>query len=482
MSESFDVIVVGARCAGAPLATMLARSGLSVCVVDKDRFPSDTLSTHAIQPTGVEVLERIGVLDSLLKVAPPMLRVRMVFEDVVALVDDIVGITGAPVLSVRRPTLDEILVNAAVEAGAEVRTETIVTGLLTDRGRVGGATTSAGELRAPLVVGADGRRSAVAKLVGANEYHPTPNGRVFMWAYYQADPTDGEMWIGKIDDYAYLVTPTDHGLTLIGACPSIDRREEVRAHRESVYEEGLRAWPELYAGVLGARREGPVYTMANMHGFFRQSAGPGWVLAGDAGHFKDPTPGQGIADALRQSEKLAAAIKQALGGGQGPSDEILREWWRWRDDDAWEMYWFAHDMGAAGPTPPLRHQAQRRIAADDELRVALVGVFNHDLRPSRVFTPAFSLATLAQALRRGRGDRRAIMREAGTAAVNEARRRRASPPTPATLTQGIDRLSGNQCSLLPHHQCGPKTQSTATTTRAATNAPSDGSTSPAPRR
>src|SRR5947199_10683105 len=102
MSESFDVIVVGARCAGAPLASMLARAGLRVCVVDKDRFPSDTLSTHVIQPAGVQVLERIGVLDSLLTVAPPMLGGRMVSDDAVAIFDDIVAITGAPVLSVRR--------------------------------------------------------------------------------------------------------------------------------------------------------------------------------------------------------------------------------------------------------------------------------------------------------------------------------------------------------------------------------------------
>jgi 2-polyprenyl-6-methoxyphenol hydroxylase-like FAD-dependent oxidoreductase len=81
MSESFDVIVVGARCAGAPLATMLARDGLRVCLVDKDSFPSDTPSTHGIQPTGIQVLERIGVLDSLLKLAPPILRLRMVFDD-----------------------------------------------------------------------------------------------------------------------------------------------------------------------------------------------------------------------------------------------------------------------------------------------------------------------------------------------------------------------------------------------------------------
>jgi menaquinone-9 beta-reductase len=425
VSESCDVVVVGARCAGAPLATVLARAGLRVCLVDKDRFPSDTLSTHAIQPAGVQVLERIGVLDALLEVAPPMLRGRMAFEDDVAVIDDVVGITGAPVLSVRRITLDEILVNAAAEAGADVRTQTAVTGLVTDRGRVAGVTTAGGELRAPLVVGADGTRSAVAEMVGAKEYYTTSNGRVFMWAYYEADPTNGEMWIGKIDDYAYLATPTDNGLSLVAACPSIDRRDEVRADREAVYEAGLRGWPELHAGVAGVSRQGPIYTMANMRGFFRRSAGPGWALVGDAGHFKDPTPGQGIADALRQSEKLAAAVERALGGGSGTPDQILNEWWRWRDEDAWEMYWFAHDMGAAGPTPPLLRQSQRRIAADRRLMTATMRIFNHDLRPSQVFTPLFSLMTMAQALRRGRGYRRAIVREAGTFAINEMRRRRA---------------------------------------------------------
>jgi menaquinone-9 beta-reductase len=423
VSESFDVIVVGARVAGAPLATMLARAGLRVCVLDRDRFPSDTPSTHAIQPAGVQVLERIGVLDALLKLAPPMLRGRMAFDDDVAVVDDVVAVTGAPVLSVRRITLDELLVNAAAEAGAQVRTQTPVTGLVVDDGRVAGVRSGDRELRAPLVVGADGRRSAIATMVAAREYHGTANGRVFMWAYYEADPTNGELWIGKIGDHAYLATPTDNGLALVAACPSIGRRDEVRADRRRVYEAGVRGWPELHAGIAGARREGPIHTMANMHGFFRASAGPGWALVGDAGHFKDPTPGQGIADALRQSEKLAAAIERALGGGNGSPDEILRDWWRWRDADAWEMYWFAHDLGAAGPTPPVLRQAQRRIAADRELTLAAVRIFNHELRPSRVFTPAFSLTTVAQALRRGQ--RRAVLREAGAVALNEARRRRA---------------------------------------------------------
>ena len=70
MSESFDVIVVGARCAGASLATLLARGGLGVFLLDKDRFPSDTLSTHGIQPAGVQVLERLGVPMGAIRVLP----------------------------------------------------------------------------------------------------------------------------------------------------------------------------------------------------------------------------------------------------------------------------------------------------------------------------------------------------------------------------------------------------------------------------
>jgi 2-polyprenyl-6-methoxyphenol hydroxylase-like FAD-dependent oxidoreductase len=163
-----------------------------------------------------------------------------------------------------------------------------------------------------------------------------------------------------------------------------------------------------------------------LHGFFRASAGPGWALVGDAGHFKDPTPGQGIADALRQAEKLAGAIERALGGGTSP-DRVLVDWWRWRDEDAWEMYWFAHDMGAAGPTPPLLREVQRRITGDRKLTTATARVFNHELRPSEAFTPAFSLRTIGLALRRGRGRRGEIIREARTAVANEIRRRRAAP-------------------------------------------------------
>src|SRR2546423_3690894 len=193
--SEYDVIVVGARCAGSPLAALLARAGARVCLVDKARFPSDTPSTHMVQPVGVRILDRLGVLDELLKVAAPIEGGVAVFDDVRVELVDTRDLLGGPALNARRITLDAILLDAAAAAGAEVRTGTPVTGLVEDRGRVAGVTIPAGELRAPLVVGADGARATIARLVDAGEYHRTSPGRLFMWAYFEgARPGHDGLW------------------------------------------------------------------------------------------------------------------------------------------------------------------------------------------------------------------------------------------------------------------------------------------------
>src|SRR3954471_9336111 len=145
MADRFDVIVVGARCAGAPLAMLLARRGMRVCVLDKATFPSDTPSTHAIQPSGVQILERVGLLEPALPVGAAIERGTVRFDDVPMEVDDVVGELGAPMVNVRRVTLDAILLDAARAAGAEVRPATAVTGLVEEGGRVVGVQTPKGE-------------------------------------------------------------------------------------------------------------------------------------------------------------------------------------------------------------------------------------------------------------------------------------------------------------------------------------------------
>jgi 2-polyprenyl-6-methoxyphenol hydroxylase-like FAD-dependent oxidoreductase len=429
-AADFDVIVVGARCAGSPLATLLSRRGISVCLVDRDDFPSDTPSTHGIQPVGGEILQRLGVLGRIREIAPPIKAVSLAFDDHRVQVADAAAITGAPMYSARRVALDAILLDAAREAGAEVRTKTTVTGMLTSGSRVAGVETTKGSLRAPLVVGADGARSTVARLLGAEEYHATPAARVFLWSYFEGgEEPEPRVWLGGIGEDNFLAMPTDSGLFLAAFVAPLRRRDEVRADRTGAFEEGIRRWPELGEALAPARRAQPVQLMSNWHGFFRRSAGPGWALVGDAGHFKDPTPGQGIADALRQVERLAPAIEASLSGPQ-PNDAPLLDWWRWRDDDAWEMYWFAQDIGAFEGVQHLNAAVEARFAEDPATVEKLLRILNHEIPPSKLFTPGFVLSALARALRDGRGHRRAIfseVRERGVEEIRRARRRGRRP-------------------------------------------------------
>ena len=431
-ADQFDVAVVGARCAGSPLAAMLARRGLRVCLVDRARFPSETLSTHIVQPCGVTILKRLGVLDAALEAgAVPLKACTLVAEDARVEADPEIWSFDQPGLCVRRVVLDQLLVEAAGAAGADVRTGTKVTSLLREEGRVVGAETDGGPVRARLVVGADGRRSTVAELAGAREYNVAPPGRMFAWGYFDgvAD-TEGRIRVGQFGGLGFLASPADSGLYMAAVAPYLSEKDAFLADREGSFITGLAAWPELDDLLAGASLEGPVRVMANWHGYFREAAGPGWALVGDAGHFKDPSPAQGISDALRQAERLAAAVEAGFGEDAGLEDE-LRRWWRWRDQDAYEMHWFATDMGAADAFGPLATQVLRDMSGDDEATKGLLRVLNHDVRPSELFTPR----RLGRAALRAGRDRPAhipdMAREAATALRKQVRRSRRRPrPVP----------------------------------------------------
>ncbi|MGH3541277.1 MAG: NAD(P)/FAD-dependent oxidoreductase, partial [Mycobacterium sp.] len=161
-----------------------------------------------------------------------------------------------------------------------------------------------------------------------------------------------------------MASPTDGGLYMAGIAVDVDKVREFHADREHNFVEGLARWPELADLLAGAQREGPIRVMTDWHGYFRRSAGPGWVLVGDAGHFKDFTPAQGIADALRQAQRLAASITGGL-DQDGELDARLRRRWQWRDEDAYDMYWLAKDMGVPGVSTPLITSVIREIAGSE---------------------------------------------------------------------------------------------------------------------
>jgi menaquinone-9 beta-reductase len=429
--EDFDVVVVGARCAGSPLATMLARRGLRVCLLDRARFPSDTLSTHLIQPRGVAALDRLGVLDTVLAAgAMPIRNFTFAIDDVRVDAKIDAAAFGAPALNLRRVTLDHLLVDAATAAGADVRTATAATALHCEDGRVAGVETKRSRLRARLVVGADGRSSTVAGLVGAAEYNVAPPGRMFAWAYFEgARENEGRLRLGSAGELTFVASPTDSGLYLAAACPPMQTKEAFLANRESNFMAAIDAWPELAAVLAEANRVGPIRVLANWHGYFREAAGPGWALLGDAGHFKDPSPAQGIADALNQAEHLADAIELGL-DGTVVIDDALRRWWRWRDEDCFEMHWFATDMGAPSSQTPLASQFARDMTGDEKAMESLLRVLNRDARPSRLLTPARLGRAGVRAVRNQPNRIPAMMKEVASEIHNQidrSQQRRRSP-------------------------------------------------------
>ena len=172
-SPSYDVIVVGARCAGAATALLLARSGLRVLMVDRSPPVTDTLSTHALVRTGVFLLDRLGVLDDIeCAGTPPVTRSEMVYDTHRAVVEVKPGHGVSALYAPRRRLLDRVLAEAAIAAGVDVAFDVTITDVERDRtGRVigvrGRRASVPFQARATLTVGADGLRSTVARAVDA---------------------------------------------------------------------------------------------------------------------------------------------------------------------------------------------------------------------------------------------------------------------------------------------------------------------------
>ncbi len=319
-----DVVVVGARVAGAASAMLLARMGHDVVLVDRADLPSDTISTHQIARTGVLALRRWGLLDEVLASGAPALR-EVTFhadgESVTRIVKDRFGVDH--LVAPRRYILDAILADAAVRAGATLRTGVTVGGLhINDLGRatgVYGRDRDGGpvDIDARFVIGADGLNSRVARSVGAGFVVDRGTGGSARYAYYRGVPWSGiEFYTGH--RCLAGIFPTNDGEACIWICtPETDARAARRSEGSTAaaFEAQLRRGaPALADRLRAAHRTSPVSGMLRTPNHVRRAYGDGWALVGDAGFHRDTVTGHGISDAFRDSEFLAAALDGALRG------------------------------------------------------------------------------------------------------------------------------------------------------------------------
>jgi flavin-dependent dehydrogenase len=449
VAESLDVIVVGARCAGSPLAAMLARAGLRAAVLEQASFPRDTLSTHCLQAGALASLDRLGVTERVRATGAPYLRYFDLRQDDLEARVEIPQRPGdvGGIASVRRLLLDPILAETAAQAGADVRMETRVTELVEDRGRVAGVRVirngSESTLKARLIVGADGRSSTVARLAGARKYNVMLNERFAYWAFFEgADGPRESFLFHRWADRLVFGGYADSGLFQVIVVPQLSELPRFRMDLEGSFMQYARSCRPMDAALRNARRVGKFFGLLRWEGFFREACGPGWVLIGDAGHFKDPTPAGGIQDALRQAETLAPVITGATGGSSANLDKAILQWGRWRDRDAAEHYWLACDMGAAGTVPAVLPEIMRRLLEQGRIGLFL-DLLTHRSKPSQVLTPPRLLRASGRLLVRPGIDRRGLARQVGSLVATDARRRRLNrrpvyapeaqePPPPAT--------------------------------------------------
>jgi 2-polyprenyl-6-methoxyphenol hydroxylase-like FAD-dependent oxidoreductase len=390
MKKAFDAIVVGTRCAGSPTAMLLARRGYLVLAVDRATFPSDTVSTHILHPPGVRALSRWGLLHRLEATGCPAIRTYS-FDFGPFTLAGAPGTSDAPIAYCpRRIVLDKLLVDAAAEAGAEIREGFVVDEVLVEAGTVVGikGRSKSGDSvveRAQVVVGADGLRSLVAGAVQPEHYDEKPPLLAGYYSYWSDLPM-----AGRFEQYArskrgFAVAPTHDGLTMVIAAWPYAEFAENKKDIEGNYLRTLDLAPAFAERLRGARREARFVGMA-VPNYFRKPYGPGWVLVGDAGYIRDFITGQGITDAFHDAELCASALDSVFSGSQS-FDDAMSAYQRTRDSRVKAMYELTCQLAALEPPPPELQQLLEAIDGNQPAMDGFAQMNAGTISPAVFFAP-----------------------------------------------------------------------------------------------
>jgi flavin-dependent dehydrogenase len=388
---SYDAIVVGARCAGAPTAMLLARRGYRVLLLDSDRLPSDMpMSTHLIWQSGAAHLQHWGLLSRIAETNCPPIRRCEVDLGPIRLVGEPPGQNGIfDAYSPRRIILDKILMDAAVAAGVELREAATVTGLLCeDEAVIGVEATADGaafEEHARITIGADGRNSRVANIVRAPSYNEVPPLQGTYFGYWGNLPVSGlELYVRERRGiYAWA---TNDALTLVGVNWAVPDFGAVGGDIRANYLDTIASC----APGLGDRLQ-----QATQHGrfiggaianFMRKPFGLGWALVGDAGLTVDPCTAAGINNAFRDVDILVEAVDDGL-SKRRPMTEALADYHLRRDAASTPIYQFACQLAPFAPPPPEMLQLFAALASDSAETSRFLGMFAQTVSPAEFFAP-----------------------------------------------------------------------------------------------
>ena len=388
MTEKFDAIVVGARCAGSPTAMLLARQGYRVLVVDRATFPSDTVSTHIVHPRAVDALSRWGLLERLKATGCPPV-------DTYAFDFGPFTLTGSPGTKTmplsycpRRTILDKLLVDAAVEAGADVRQGTAVEEILVEAGRVTGIRARSGHsgpitAKARIVIGADGKNSMVADAVQAPRYNEKPPLLAAYYTYWRGLPMHGRVENYIRERRGFAAAPTHDDLTLVIAGWPYAEFAENKKDIEGNYLKTVALAPAFDERLKGAERV-EKFAGGAVPNFFRKPYGPGWALVGDAGYNRDFITAQGILDAFRDAELLSAALASFF-SGYTAFDAAMSAYQRARDEDVQSIYEFTCELATLEPPPPELQQLLASIHGNQDAMDGFAQVNAGTIPPSKFF-------------------------------------------------------------------------------------------------
>jgi flavin-dependent dehydrogenase len=371
MRRVYDAIVVGARCAGASTAMLLARRGLKVLLVDRSIFPSEIPHGHFIHRHGPRRLHEWGLLERLTATGcPPSTsftldagEFRLTGRDLVL---DGIAFGHGP----RRSALDRILVEAALDAGVEFRQGFAVQDYLFEGHRIVGiaGTDRTGGVscneRATITIGADGRGSRLARVAGAAEYAVVPTLTCLFFSYWSDVPATGlEMYLRR--ERSIFAFPTNDGLFAVFVAWRIGEQSAVQSDVERNFLAAVDLAPEFAARLRGGRRVERFRGAANLPNFLRRPHGPGWALVGDAGCHKDPYMALGICDAFRDAELLTVAIEEGL-SSRRPLETALCDYERRRNEATMADYRQNIDRARFTPSPQGELRLLRALVGDQE--------------------------------------------------------------------------------------------------------------------